>query len=419
MPAEPSTSHFQRSRSERRLSALIAATTSVVWTTDAEGAFAEPQESWAAYTGQAWDEHRGWGWLQKIHPEDRDQIKAHWAQALANRTTYEARSRIWHHPTQSYRQCIARAVPIQNGHIEEWIGTLTDTEDQHQADVALREQTHVMATLNRIGTIVASELDREQIVQTVTDAATELTTAEFGAFFYNVVDPQSGDAYLLYTLSGAPKEAFANFPKPRATLLFGPTFRGEGAIRIDDVTLDPRYGKNPPYRGMPPGHLPVRSYLAVPVKGRSGDVLGGLFFGHSHPRLFKDHHERLAIGVAAWAAVALENARLYREVQDASRMKDEFLAVLSHELRTPLNAMLGWTRMLRERRITEPARIDHALGVIERNARAQAQLVEDLLDVSRISSGKCGLISGPSISPVSSNRLSTASVLRRPTRMSK
>src|SRR4029077_8817939 len=126
-----------------------------------------------------------------------------------------------------------------------------------------------------------STLERETIVQKVTDIATELTHAEFGAFFYNVTDPESGDAYRLYTLSGPPREAFAQFPQPRATAVFAPTFHGEGPIRLDDVTADPRYRKSTPYFGMPPGHLPVLSYLAVPVKGLTGKVLVGLFFGHS------------------------------------------------------------------------------------------------------------------------------------------
>src|SRR6185295_4334177 len=97
--------------------------------------------------------------------------------------------------------------------------------------------------------------------------------------------------------------------------------------RLDDVTKDPRYGKNLPFHGMPEGHLPVRSYLAVPVKGIAG-VIGGLFFGHSLAGRFTEQHERLASGIASWAAVALENARLYAEAQDANRLKDEFLAAL-------------------------------------------------------------------------------------------
>jgi PAS domain S-box-containing protein len=244
--------------------------------------------------------------------------------------------------------------------------------------------------LSEVGALVASTLDREAIVQKVTDTATELTHAEFGAFFYNVRDPDKGDAYMLYALSGAPWEAFAHFPHPRATKIFGPTFRGEGSVRLDDVTKDPRYGQNAPFHGMPPGHLPVRSYLAVPVKGVDGTVLGGLFFGHSQPGMFTDQHERLANGTAAWAAVALENARLYGEARDANRTKDDFLAVLSHELRTPLNAILGYSRLLRGGMLTGD-HFDRALETVERNSRWLTQIVEDVLDVSRIVAGKIRL----------------------------
>jgi PAS domain S-box-containing protein len=253
-----------------------------------------------------------------------------------------------------------------------------------QASAAITER------LNAVGSIVASELDRGRIVQAVTDQATAGIGADFGAFFYNVADPETGESYLLYTLSGAEKEAFRDFPRPRATALFAPTFKGEGVVRIADVVKDDRYGKNAPYYGMPPGHLPVRSYLAVPVKARSGDVLGGLFFAHAQPDRFTADHERFVVGVASWASIALENARLYVGEQEASQMKDEFLATLSHELRTPLNAILGYARMIRTG-IVAPNRTGRAVEVIERNATSLAQIVEDVLDVSRIVSGKMRL----------------------------
>ena len=265
-----------------------------------------------------------------------------------------------------------------------------DVSDRVRLESELRDHAANTTKLGEVGAVVASTLDREMIVKKVTDTATELTHAEFGAFFYNVRDQHTGDAYMLYALSGAPREAFANFPHPRATALFGPTFRGEAPMRIDDVTKDPRYGKSPPYHGMPPGHLPVRSYLAVPVKGLDGHVIGGLFFGHSRPAMFTEQHQRLAIGTAAWASVALENARLYGEAQDANRMKDDFLAVLSHELRTPLNAILGYSRLLRGNMLAGE-QLDRGLETVERNARWLTQIVEDVLDVSRIVSGKIRL----------------------------
>lgn len=97
---------------------------------------------------------------------------------------------------------------------------------------------------------------------------------------------------------------------------------------------------------MPAGHLPVRSYLAVPVVSRSGDVLGGLFFGHSEVGVFGPREERLVAGLAGQAAVAIDNARLYGAARDALRVRDEFIASVSHDLRTPLSTVKGITQLL-------------------------------------------------------------------------
>ena len=253
----------------------------------------------------------------------------------------------------------------------------------------LQENADITAALNSVGASVASDLDPNTVVQAVTDVATELTTAQFGAFFYNRVG-EAGESYDLYTISGAPREAFSTFPMPRNTEVFEDTFKGTGVVRSADITQDPRYGHNLPYHGMPPGHLPIRSYLAVPVRGRADEVIGGLFFGHPDVGRFSDRHERLAAGVASWASVALENARLYASVQEASRIKDDFLASLSHELRTPLNAILGYARMLRSG-IVAPDRQQKAIATIERNATSLTKIVEDVLDISRIVSGKMRL----------------------------
>jgi PAS domain S-box-containing protein len=195
-----------------------------------------------------------------------------------------------------------------------FIGTVIDISDKRRAAEELSEESRTLETLNLVGSAIASQLDLERVVQMVTDAGVELTGAQFGAFFYNVVDSK-GESYTLYTISGVDRSAFEKFPMPRNTHVFGPTFRGEGVVRSDDITKDPRYGKNPPYYGKPKGHLPVVSYLAVPVTSRTGEVIGGLFFGHPDTGRFKQRHERLMEGIAAQAAIAIDNAQLYRAAQ--------------------------------------------------------------------------------------------------------
>jgi len=112
-----------------------------------------------------------------------------------------------------------------------------------------------------------------------------------------------------------PRSAFENFPMPRNTAVFEPTFSGRGVVRSDDILQDPRYGKNAPRKGMPAGHLPVRSYLAVPVISRTGEVLGGLFFGHAEIAKFQFEHETVLLGIAGHAATAIDNARLLIRLQ--------------------------------------------------------------------------------------------------------
>lgn len=377
--------------------------------------------------------------------------------------------------------------------------------------------------------LMAAERDLKTLLQKITDIATELSGAEFGAFFYNV-STLEGQSYTLYTIAGVPEEKFKQFPMPRNTQVFAPTFNGEGIVRSDDITADPRFGKNAPHHGMPQGHLPVRSYLAVPVFDASGKVVGGLFFGHQRTGVFSSHEESIVASVAGNASIALENARLHRELAETAtkfqqmansipqlawmarpdgalfwfndrwleytglsieaqsgegwtqtldpgdlprviaswkktiqasrpweetfrvrrhdgvyrwyltravpqldsqgnitfwfgtntdvteqrellsereellvaeriaraeserlgRMKDEFLATLSHELRTPLNAILGWSQLIK-RNQDDRTMLTEGVNVIERNARVQAQLIEDLLDMNRIVSGKLRL----------------------------
>ncbi|MEK1886365.1 MAG: ATP-binding protein [Phyllobacterium sp.] len=191
---------------------------------------------------------------------------------------------------------------------------VVETTAKVRAEEALRNETRFLQILNRTGANMAAELDLGKVVQLVTDAGVALTGAQFGAFFYNVLSKE-GESYMLYALSGVDRNTFSKFPMPRNTAVFEPTFKGEGVVRSDDILDDPRYGNNGPYWGMPEGHLPVRSYLAVPVTSRSGEVLGGLFFGHGETGKFLPDHETLLVGIAGQAATAIDNARLFQAAE--------------------------------------------------------------------------------------------------------
>jgi PAS domain S-box-containing protein len=263
---------------------------------------------------------------------------------------------------------------------------IRDINKQKQAEDRLQQYAERLEILNSIGQIILAELDIQSILQKVTDATTQLCGAQFGAFFHNQVNEQ-GESYMLFTLSGAPREAFEKFGMPRNTDVFHPTFSGLGVVRVDDITKDPRYGKNDPHFGMPSGHLPVVSYLAVPVRAKTGEVIGGLFFGHPKPAQFTKEHEQLVLAVAAQAAVALDNAKLYGDIKQLNEKKDEFIGLASHELKTPVTSLKGYLQIIARNLPAEDKNKMLANRALEQVGKL-ATLISDLLDVTKIQTGK-------------------------------
>ncbi len=268
-----------------------------------------------------------------------------------------------------------------------------DITNRRKAEQERESARQTAELLNRAGTALSIELDPQKLTQTITDIATELVGAQFGAFFHNVID-QRGESYMLYTISGVPREAFSKFPMPRNTAVFAPTFSGKSIVRSDDIPRDPRYGKNEPRKGMPEGHLPVRSYLAVPVVSRSGEVLGGLFFGHGEPGRFTEQHENIGAGIAGQAAIALDNARLFtesmRNQEDLKRANNElrransdleqFAYSASHDLQEPIRNVAIYSQIIQKRyaQALDDKGTQYISFVIE-GAQRLGNLVKDLL----------------------------------------
>jgi PAS domain S-box-containing protein len=385
-------------KSEARMRALVDATAAVVWTTTANGQVKEASPSWLLFTGQSAEEYLEGAAFAAIHPEDRADTEHAWCSAVASGAPYAAEYRL-RRADGSYAYTLARAMPVRgaDGAVLEYVGCNIDVSALREAQELAREHADTVATINELGKVIAAELDTQKVVQAVTDAATELTDAQFGAFFYNVLDEQGGK-YMLYTLSGVDRAHFSKFPMPRNTGVFAPTFTGEGVVRVDDITKDPRYGKNAPHYGMPKGHLPVCSYLAAPVISRTGEVIGGIFLGHEKPGVFCEKAETLVVGLAAQATVAMDNARLFgdaqrliRALEATNQELDQFAYVTSHDLKAPLRGIGSLAEWIEEDLGGDPnPQVRRNLDLLKRRVRRMEGLIQGILDYSRAarSSGK-------------------------------
>jgi two-component system CheB/CheR fusion protein len=407
----------QLRRSEQQLRSVADSLPQLAWMADPEGNIFWYNQRWYEYTGTTPDEMKGSGWQSLHEPKVLPAVLERWEESLRSGNPFEMEF-----PLKGadgvFRWFLTRMNPIRDGQgrVLRWLGTNTNIDEALKARKALEDETRVLELLNDTGSAIASHLDLQNLVQLVTDAGTKLSGAKFGAFFYNVTNEQ-GESYLLYTLSGAPRGAFEKFGLPRNTPVFAATFHGEGVVRSDDITKDPRYGTMAPHYGMPKGHLPVRSYLAVPVISRSGKVIGGLFFGHPEVGVFTARSERLVVGVASQAAIALDNARLFetaqKEIAERKRTEaalqkakgeleervadrtasltqaiaqmEEFSYSVSHDLRAPVRAMQGYAQALLEdygNVLDETAR--EYLKHIVRSGSRMDHLVQDILTYSRL-----------------------------------
>jgi PAS domain S-box-containing protein len=260
-----------------------------------------------------------------------------------------------------------------------------DISERIVAQRTIQQNATNLEVLNSVGKVILGNLDVDGLLQQVTDATTKITGADFGAFFYNTVDTD-GDPFTLFSLSGVPRSAFGQFGIPSQTGIFKPTFTEGKVVRIDDVSKGSEFGIFDPHFGMPEAILHVTSYLAVPVSSAEGHVIGALIFGHSEAGIFKAEHEDIVGSIAAQAAIALENSRLFQEVTALSAKKDEFIALASHELKTPLTTIKGYLQILAKKEQDSLGKmfVDKTLDQVGK----LNSLIGDLLDISKIEAGK-------------------------------
>ncbi|MBG6233903.1 PAS domain S-box-containing protein [Pedobacter sp. CAN_A7] len=260
-----------------------------------------------------------------------------------------------------------------------------DITEELRIQKAIKKNTQNLEILNALGKVILEKLDVKAVLQKVTDATTKITGAEFGAFFYNAVN-EEGENLRLFSISGTEIDSFEKLGMPMNTQLFDLTFKDKQVVRSANIASDARYGSNGPHHGIPVGHMPVASYMAVPVISTSGEVIGSLLFGHRQENVFTTEHEDIIGSVASQAAVALENSTLFEGIKVLSAKKDEFIALASHELKTPITSIKGYLQISARTEKDELGRkfIGKALAQVDK----LDSLVTDLLDSSKIVAGK-------------------------------
>ncbi len=243
----------------------------------------------------------------------------------------------------------------------------------------LLSQTRVGETLERVGETLATELDFDDAVTSISVAAMQLTQAKaVGIYYFEHED--APELQLLGVAGGK------NFPLANDDPLVKRTMGGE-VLDITEIGVFP--GALPPPQLESGGA--VHSFLGIPIRSRFGDVHGGLFLVHDKQGAFTDRHRLLATGLARRASIVVENARLYsqaraqqEELRQASMQKSEFIGMMSHELRTPITTIYGGARLLNSKRSSlDQESFDEMLLSIEQEAERLYRLVENLLTLAK------------------------------------
>jgi len=360
-----------------RYRALIQATGNIVWTNSAKGEMSGSQPDWCAYTGQSEDDVQGYGWSKAVHPDDAQPTIDAWQHAVEARAMFAFEHRV-RRRDGVYRWFAIRAVPVleTDGDIREWVGVHRDIEGEKTAEIRLRE-----ALAEQIQARKDIEAARQQqeaqwrVLEAVfNEAPAPIALMRGPELVLDFVNLQCANMWSRESVSELRG-------KPLLEAL--PELRGQGfdaLLRQVIATGDAFFGNE----------------VAIGIGGKDGKVT---------PRLFNFVYSPIAnaagvvdgVGVFGFDVTMQVDARrdieeARRQAEDASRSKDEFLAMLGHELRNPLAPILTALQLMRLRGLPGAER---ERSVIERQVKHMVRLVDDLLDVSRVTRGKVELAREP------------------------
>jgi PAS domain S-box-containing protein len=363
-------------QSEAQFRQLADAMPQIVWTARPDGYLDYYNERWYEYTGFPRGEYGQQSWEPILHPDDVQRCVDTYFGCIKAEKPYQIEYRFKDRKTGGYRWFLGRAVPVwdEQGRIVRWFGTCTDIDDTKKAGERLRllwEAASVLLTTTEPD-VMLRELFAKIGPHLSLDA------------YFNYMVNETGDALRLVSFIGIPEETARQISR----LEFGQAISGTVAlVRQPIVATHIQQSDDPKVQLVK--SFGIRAYVCNPLKS-SSDLLGTFSFASRSRDQFDEDDLEFLRTICHYVAVAYERLRLIRQLRNADRRKDEFLATLAHELRNPLAPLRNAVEFLRSCQ-GDGALIEKARNIIGRQVDLMVRLIDELLDVGRISQGKVRL----------------------------